>query len=101
MSTDQPRNNLLSVKARAFSVSSLIGSCNSPHRKSNRIPDNDLVKGAFHSQSNQQPTSSEDRTTQVAVSSSNQSIKAELLCRELWLEFHSLGTEMIITKAGR
>ena len=26
---------------------------------------------------------------------------AELLCRDLWLEFHALGTEMIITKAGR
>jgi hypothetical protein len=30
-----------------------------------------------------------------------QNAAAELLCRELWLEFHALGTEMIITKAGR
>ena len=27
--------------------------------------------------------------------------RAELVGRELWQEFHALGTEMIITKAGR
>ena len=28
-------------------------------------------------------------------------LSVDLLCRDLWKEFHNLGTEMIITKAGR
>jgi hypothetical protein len=30
-----------------------------------------------------------------------QNLKVELCSRDLWRKFHSLGTEMIITKAGR
>jgi hypothetical protein len=30
-----------------------------------------------------------------------QNLKVELCSRELWRKFHALGTEMIITKAGR
>ena len=31
----------------------------------------------------------------------NQGITVELVGQELWRKFHKLGTEMIITKAGR
>jgi hypothetical protein len=30
-----------------------------------------------------------------------QNLKVELCSRDLWRKFHALGTEMIITKAGR
>jgi hypothetical protein len=30
-----------------------------------------------------------------------QNLKVELCSRELWRKFHALGTEMIVTKAGR
>jgi hypothetical protein len=30
-----------------------------------------------------------------------QNLKVDLCSRELWRKFHALGTEMIITKAGR
>ncbi|KZS16291.1 putative T-box transcription factor TBX22 [Daphnia magna] len=91
MSFDQARSSDLSARAKAFSVSSLIGaplgSCDdssdadaSKHQPSVRLLDGDKDDDKFIP---------------------NQSIVGELLCRELWLEFHTLGTEMIITKAGR
>lgn len=95
MSTDQRRSVELSVKARAFSVSSLIGS---PVRSCG-----DSAKSEIRPQSSCRLNHFEPESALQTLNSitSNQKITAELLCRELWLEFHALGTEMIITKAGR
>ena len=39
--------------------------------------------------------------TRVADTSQSDDIKVELQMTDLWQRFHELGTEMIITKAGR
>lgn len=36
-----------------------------------------------------------------AAMSSMEEIQVELQCADLWKRFHDIGTEMIITKAGR
>jgi hypothetical protein len=83
----QPRSGDLSARARAFSVSSLIGS--SLHSdESAKVDESSPLDCHLKSKNDVKSTSA-----QIAA--------AELLCRELWLEFHALGTEMIITKAGR
>ena len=81
----------LSVRARAFSVSSLIGS--TQHSDDESSPNTDATKLQSFACS---PTNKID-----GEPTSIQNAAADLLCRELWLEFHALGTEMIITKAGR
>lgn len=95
MSTDQLQSAELSVKARAFSVSSLIGSsvrsCDDSAKPEILLPSGCRLT---HFESESAPQTLNSITP-------SQSITAELLCRELWLEFHALGTEMIITKAGR
>lgn len=90
MSLSQPRIGDLSVRARAFSVSSLIGtSLHSDNESANiDVTKSHSLECPLKSKNDGKPTSTQNAT-------------AELFCRELWLEFHALGTEMIITKAGR
>ena len=80
----------LSVRARAFSVSSLMGS-------SLHSDDEPTNIDATKCQSFACPPTNKIDGKPPSI----QNAAAELLCRELWLEFHALGTEMIITKAGR
>lgn len=84
----QPRSGDLSARARAFSVSSLIGSSLHSDDESTKVEESSPLDCHLKSKNDVKSTSA-----QIAA--------AELLCRELWLEFHALGTEMIITKAGR
>lgn len=91
LSTGYPRNGL-SDRARAFSVSSLVGS-------STLCSGNESLNDVVNLQCAGQLNDGLD--VQDSNNISCQSVTAELLCRELWLEFHTLGTEMIITKAGR
>ena len=45
-----------------------------------------------------------DASSEGEISSLNlemEKINVSLECKELWMKFHELGTEMIITKAGR
>lgn len=82
----------LSVRARAFSVSSLVGSTHHSDDESSRNTDATKLQSFACPPTNKidgEPTSIQNAAA------------ADLLCRELWLEFHALGTEMIITKAGR
>ncbi|XP_028412385.1 T-box transcription factor TBX15-like isoform X1 [Dendronephthya gigantea] len=98
---DSQLNLILSSKAHAFSVASLI---------SPQDGDDDLQRYAY-------PSSDSDSTdlTSSALGSmqamqnrmplneerSLEDIKVDLQMKDLWHRFHELGTEMIITKAGR
>jgi hypothetical protein len=70
----------LSANARAFLVDALIG-----HTGIGQTAKCDKSKSA-------KTISQNGNAGQLSV---------ELMCRDLWKEFHTLGTEMIITKAGR
>lgn len=78
----------LSVRAQAFLVSNLIAS--------SQAPKTDTIK----------PQSSLESVTTRSKNDQKEDyfpskVKVDLLSHELWSEFHSLTTEMIITKAGR
>ncbi|XP_075215424.1 T-box transcription factor TBX15-like [Lycorma delicatula] len=80
----------LSEKARAFLVDAILGV-----QQEKTFLKSDEGSG---SDSNEvKPCSVEDANFSVLCSS----IKVELCCQDLWKKFYSLGTEMIITKAGR
>ena len=102
MSSDQQLSVGLSIRARAFSVSNLIGS---PLHSSIEDFVEEAEEVAHHEQSIKSDPSIDSCKENVCRISkslpSTQSVTAELLCGELWREFHALGTEMIITKAGR
>lgn len=76
----------LSQRAQAFLVSNLLSPCPAPSARL-AVPANN--NSATFKQSGD------------AGNCCQAQFRAELLSRELWLEFHSLTTEMIITKAGR
>ena len=67
----------LSARAQAFSVRKLIGEVQEDASQVRVI------------------------SPRVAKRCRKSKFRAELVGRELWQEFHALGTEMIITKAGR
>ncbi len=67
----------LSARAQAFSVRKLIGEVQEDASQVRVI------------------------SPRVAKRCRKSKFRAELVGREVWQEFHALGTEMIITKAGR
>ena len=96
MSSDEnPRSPGLSDRARAFSVTSLISSSRL------RTDAEDSVDVSSLQCANQLNYNQEQSLQNSNYMPNTSSVSAELLCRELWMEFHTLGTEMIINKAGR
>jgi len=98
-------NGNLSSRANAFSVESLISSDQTDQQTATRMasgrvtPDNipcqDLATEALGSM---QAMQSRVESTETLES---EDITVELQMRDLWQRFFELGTEMIITKAGR
>lgn len=101
-------NLILSSKAHAFSVASLISAPLDDEENLQRyaypsvspLPESestaaDLTSpalGSMQAMQNRMPLSQER---------SLEDIKVDLQMKDLWHRFHELGTEMIITKAGR
>uniref|UniRef100_A0A3B5LFX9 T-box domain-containing protein n=1 Tax=Xiphophorus couchianus TaxID=32473 RepID=A0A3B5LFX9_9TELE len=99
----------LSVKAHAFSVEALIGA-----EKRRRTSGEDVVSDLTGSPALRGGRASESEdallespqpaSTQCAAApgaGSGEETSVELQGSELWKRFHEIGTEMIITKAGR
>uniref|UniRef100_A0A8C3JZB4 T-box transcription factor 22 n=1 Tax=Calidris pygmaea TaxID=425635 RepID=A0A8C3JZB4_9CHAR len=85
----------LSSRAHAFSVEALVG--RSAKRK---VPDGrDEESAAGGRQSRRAPE--EEKRPKAGAESREAGVQVELQGSELWRRFHEIGTEMIITKAGR
>ncbi|XP_064933463.1 T-box transcription factor TBX22 isoform X2 [Columba livia] len=87
----------LSSRAHAFSVEALVG--RSAKRKVPEGPDEDSGAGTRQNRRAPEP---EKRPKGGAESrEAGAGVQVELQGAELWRRFHEIGTEMIITKAGR
>ncbi|XP_068013597.1 T-box transcription factor TBX22 isoform X3 [Melanerpes formicivorus] len=87
----------LSSRAHAFSVEALVG--RSAKRK---VPDaQDEEPGAGCRQSRGAPETEKRPKAGVESREAGAGVQVELQGSELWRRFHEIGTEMIITKAGR
>ncbi|KAM6057031.1 T-box transcription factor TBX22 isoform 2-T2 [Theristicus caerulescens] len=85
----------LSSRAHAFSVEALVG--RSAKRK---VPDGgDEESGAGCRQSRRAPEA--EKRPRAGAEGREAGVQVELQGSELWRRFHEIGTEMIITKAGR
>ncbi|XP_071979425.1 T-box transcription factor TBX22 [Engystomops pustulosus] len=80
----------LSSRALAFSVEALMGA------KRKMAPEDEEPQGSAE----KRPKSSEPRTPEPEPPSESEE-QVELQGGDLWRRFHQIGTEMIITKAGR
>ncbi|XP_068085213.1 T-box transcription factor TBX15 [Anabrus simplex] len=87
----------LSSRARAFSVEALIG-VKRP-RTEDSTPDSD-VESTSSGNPPRIPVGTPSPDIDRDLERLRSNLKVELCSRELWRKFHSLGTEMIITKAG-
>ncbi|XP_032052404.1 T-box transcription factor TBX22 isoform X2 [Aythya fuligula] len=87
----------LSSRAHAFSVEALVG--RSAKRK---VPDGrDEDVGAGCRQSRRAPEPEKRPKAGAESREARDEVQVELQGSELWRRFHEIGTEMIITKAGR
>ncbi|KAM4661688.1 T-box transcription factor TBX22 [Amazona ochrocephala] len=87
----------LSSRAHAFSVEALVG--RSAKRK---MPDgSDEEPGAGRRQSRRAPEAEKRSKAGAESREAGAGVQVELQGSELWRRFHEIGTEMIITKAGR
>uniref|UniRef100_A0A8B9BQF0 T-box transcription factor 22 n=1 Tax=Anser brachyrhynchus TaxID=132585 RepID=A0A8B9BQF0_9AVES len=87
----------LSSRAHAFSVEALVG--RSAKRK---VPDGrDEEAGAGCRQSRRAPEPEKRPKAGAESREARDEVQVELQGSELWRRFHEIGTEMIITKAGR
>uniref|UniRef100_A0A8C6JDX3 Uncharacterized protein n=1 Tax=Melopsittacus undulatus TaxID=13146 RepID=A0A8C6JDX3_MELUD len=86
----------LSSRAHAFSVEALVG--RSAKRK---MPDGDEEPGAGRRQSRRAPETEKRPKAGAESRDAGAGVQVELQGSELWRRFHEIGTEMIITKAGR
>ncbi|KAF1598118.1 T-box transcription factor TBX22, partial [Eudyptes moseleyi] len=87
----------LSSRAHAFSVEALVG--RSAKRK---VPDGrDEESGAGCRQSRRAPEAEKRPKAGAESREAGAGVQVELQGSELWRRFHEIGTEMIITKAGR
>jgi hypothetical protein len=68
-----------------------------PATTSTHIADENETAGGYRLKA----SAERDETALQQRLSLKQNLKVELCSRELWRKFHALGTEMIITKAGR
>ncbi|KAG9347654.1 hypothetical protein JZ751_005226 [Albula glossodonta] len=96
----------MSLKAHAFSVEALIGA--EKKRKLEEDGENCFEEVTELSNQNESPRHRADRTCASnrsceieCTSDGSQEMRVDLQGSDLWKRFHEIGTEMIITKAGR
>ncbi|KAM4662372.1 T-box transcription factor TBX22 [Discoglossus pictus] len=106
----------LSSRAHAFSVESLVGKSTKRKLEDNNTADDQTDEAIQEDNANVETTRSQDTGTEKRTKSdgspmssnndvdhlqSKDAVQMELQGSELWKRFHEIGTEMIITKAGR
>uniref|UniRef100_A0A8C4XUI9 T-box transcription factor 22 n=2 Tax=Falco TaxID=8952 RepID=A0A8C4XUI9_FALTI len=93
----RPRGMALSSRAHAFSVEALVG-----RAAKRKVPDGrDEERGAGGRESRAAPEPEKRPKAGAESREAGAGAQVELQGSELWRRFHEIGTEMIITKAGR
>ncbi|XP_053329634.1 T-box transcription factor TBX22 [Spea bombifrons] len=103
----------LSSRAHAFSVEALVGKCLKRKLQDNKEDEEDhlgtrrtLEKESLRSPGSEEAAEKRPKSAVLSgpetdLNKNQESVQVELQGSELWRRFHEIGTEMIITKAGR